>query len=99
MLWFDGKGVAHFKKNSTEVVENTQSITGEINKADRFKVLFEFMIISAMIIIIMMFIQGRLFDARSVAIDKCPLNMGFSISTLVSNKNSFSFEHCLSLIG
>ena len=42
MLWFDGKGVAHFKKSSKGVAQDTESVNGEINKVDRFKLLFEF---------------------------------------------------------
>ena len=42
MLWFDGKGVTHFKTSSTGVAEDTQSANGDINKVDRFKLLLEF---------------------------------------------------------
>ena len=42
MLWFDGKGVAHCKKSSTGVAQDTESVNGEINEVDRFKSLFEF---------------------------------------------------------
>ena len=42
MLWFNGKGVEHFKKSSTGVAEDTESADGEIYKVDRFELFFEF---------------------------------------------------------
>ena len=56
MLWFDGKGVACFKKSSTGVAEDTLRADGKVNKMGRFKLLFEFGLERGVIIIVIIII-------------------------------------------